>query len=537
MSNKKLIKLITNDSNANFDNQFRNEIVIKKNSEIALHSLSMVREDVKININASNDLLRFDCNFHEYQVHLTHGNYSVHNTFNLINEINRDINSLINLTDATAANKLFGSYVRVHIDYSNRLEFPRFEAQFIRPPFLGLRGNTIGRSIVLNNCNINNDTELHKTVDSHNPSLTEANAVFPVPFIRGCGSFRAKIKLFVANINPADPNGFIIGLTRHPEKLDDPTNAITIADIAFGISIDTPTSNYFQIVNGVATDTGVAPLKYDAGTNFTEHDYIDFTQSNNRIICTIFQDGATQNIFSGPNPYSSDAYVSYQENLAAYSNESLYGCIIFKAGASRIILDGVRIHTGDGSNIPSIRSDDVGQLPLTSYVMPEPQPAAVNCLFTLSFGDIKTAKFFGFRSVIPHLDQEREQNGFNRFLTNICGVFPQDQTKIFGDMPFTVLDTSDVYMVEMLNIPLDSYEAYTEQRKNVLAVIPVNEENVNQSDYTLQYESPNLNYISIKNEYDFSLRNIRARVVNSRFEPIETTGSSHLTVFIRDSKE
>ncbi len=537
MSNKKLIKLITNDSNANFDNQFRNEIVINKNSEIALHSLSMVREDVKININGANDRLIFDLNNQQYTVNMTHGNYSVHNTFNLLNEINRDINSLINIADADANNKIFGSYVRVSINYDNRLEFPRFEAQFIRPPFLGLRGNTLGHSIVLNNCLINNNTELVKSTDAPNASLTAANAVFPIPFIRGCGSFRAKIKLFVANINPADPNGFIIGLTKHPEKLDNAANPITVADIVFGVSIDTPTSNYFQIVNGVATDTGISPVKVGAGTPFTEHDYIDFTQSNNRIVCTIYQDGATQNIFSEPNPYSSDAYTSYQDNiLATYSNESLYGCVIFKAGASRIVLDGVRIHTGDGSFIPSIRSDDVGNLPLTTYVMPEPQPSGVNCLFTLEFTNIKTAKFFGFSSITPALDISRQAE-LNDFILNICGVNPREITMIFGDMPFTVLDTSDIYIVEMLNIPLDSYEAYTEQRKNVLAVIPVNEENVNQSDYTLQYESPNLNYISIKNDYEFSLRNIRARVVNSRFEPIDTTGSTHLTVFIRDKGE
>lgn len=537
MSNKKLIKLITNDSTANFDNQFRTEIVIKKNSEIALHSLSMVREDVKININGSNDLLLFDLNGQQYEVHLTHGNYSVHNTYNLINEINKEINSKINFADATAANKLFGSYVRVYIDYDNRLDFPQFTAQLIRPPFLGLRGNTIGRNIVLNNCLINADSELSKSVDTVNASLNASNAFYPVPFIRGCGSFRAKIKLFVANINPADPNGFIIGLTKHPEKLDETADTpFTLADIAFGVSVDTPTSNYFQIVNGVSTDTGVAPLKFDASTNFTEHDYIDFTQSNNRIICTIFQDGATQNIFSEPNPYTNDAYESYQEDIVRYSNESLYGFIIFKAGQSRVILDGVRIHTGDGPNIPSIRSEDVGVLPLTSYVMPEPQPAAVNCLFTLQFNSIKTANFFGFSTIQPHLDLTRQAE-LSDFIRNICGVAPREQTMIFGNMPFTVLDTSDIYMVEMLNIPLDSYEAFTEQRKNVLAVIPVNEENVNQSDNTLQYESPNLNYISIKNDYDFSLRNIRARVVNSRFEPIDTTGSAHLTVFIRDSKE
>ena len=70
MSNKKLIKLITNDSTANFDNQFRTEIVIKKNSEIALHSLSMTREDTKISIGPENDTIVFNIGGVNRTIHL-----------------------------------------------------------------------------------------------------------------------------------------------------------------------------------------------------------------------------------------------------------------------------------------------------------------------------------------------------------------------------------------------------------------------------------------------------------------------------------
>ena len=92
-------------------------------------------------------------------------------------------------------------------------------------------------------------------------------------------------------------------------------------------------------------------------------------------------------------------------------------------------------------------------------------------------------------------------------------------------------------MVELLNIPLDSYEGFSEQRKNILAVVPVNENNVNQQNFVLQYEANNQNFISIRNESTLSLRNIRARIVNSNMQPIETEGLSHIVLLIKGPKE
>ena len=102
---------------------------------------------------------------------------------------------------------------------------------------------------------------------------------------------------------------------------------------------------------------------------------------------------------------------------------------------------------------------------------------------------------------------------------------------------FQPVQDSDIYLVELLNIPLNSYDGFSEGRKNILSVIPVNEKNVGQKDSVLQYEANNLNYITLKNDFEFSLRNIRARIVNSRFEPINTEGLTSLTFFIRQYKE
>ena len=87
MSDKKLIKLITNDSNAIFDNQFNSEIVISKNSEVALHSLSMVREAVKFVVEDGTDEIKFNFEGTDLTINIPHGSYSEHDILNLIYNI------------------------------------------------------------------------------------------------------------------------------------------------------------------------------------------------------------------------------------------------------------------------------------------------------------------------------------------------------------------------------------------------------------------------------------------------------------------
>ncbi len=524
MSNKKLIKLITSDSNANFDNQFRNEIIINKNSEIALHSLSMTREEIKITIGPHNDLITFDIGNGVRDFRLKNGSYTVHQLDTLIDDFNKKINSKIQVNLATSfagADIEYGSYFEAFIDTSANDDM-QFKLRLCRPPFQGTK-DVNGDEPDINLKNITRlDDNIFKATDSPDAGLTTSFMHFDSPFIRGCGSFRARIGLLADNINPADPNGFIFGLTRRIDKLQDDT--FTRNDINFGIEILSTTSNYNKIVNGVTTDAGTSPLRFDGGTNANSHDYLDISQNNNRLVGKVYQVNNIVDIFNEPNAYSIESFESMRE----INDESLYGFIIFFSGNSRVVLNSIRYHGAEDEQLKcfEIGADGEAVDILATVQIPRVQFFSKSlCDFNCVFQTQEIATFFGFdaRNNLSNNEEGGFENG--------------DESFIASGTPFIVLDTSDIYMIEMLNIPLDSYEAHTESRKNVLAVIPVNENNVNMTVGTLQYESPNLNYISIKNDYELSLRNIKCRIVNSRFQGIETTGTSHITVFIRDKAE
>jgi len=113
---------------------------------------------------------------------------------------------------------------------------------------------------------------------------------------------------------------------------------------------------------------------------------------------------------------------------------------------------------------------------------------------------------------------------------------PGEPKGIAGDTQVAYLLTSNVYMIEMLNIKLDSYDSFEKKRgrSNILAVINANEFNTGALGVLL-YEPNEPLYISLLNAQELSLRNIRCRIINMDYSPVETRGQSTITLHLRPS--
>ncbi len=86
---------------------------------------------------------------------------------------------------------------------------------------------------------------------------------------------------------------------------------------------------------------------------------------------------------------------------------------------------------------------------------------------------------------------------------------------------------ADAFLVEMLNLSLDSYDGFKGQRKNILAVVPATDK-----DGVVLYEPSNLNLIDLDNKEGINLRNIKARVVNTDYSPFKMKGTATLTILV-----
>ena len=80
----------------------------------------------------------------------------------------------------------------------------------------------------------------------------------------------------------------------------------------------------------------------------------------------------------------------------------------------------------------------------------------------------------------------------------------------------------------MLSLNLDCYDGLTRGRKSILAVIPKSD-----SDNSLLYEPDFPVFVSLNNQNEITLRNIRCRVLHSDGSPLSTDGLSVLTLLFK----
>ena len=127
--------------------------------------------------------------------------------------------------------------------------------------------------------------------------------------------------------------------------------------------------------------------------------------------------------------------------------------------------------------------------------------------------------------------------------------YPTDRTYTLFESSFNILgerrlitdaSKNDNYIVELMNLQLQSYDGYSDNvnniragRKNILATIPIDQD-IND---ILRYAATTPYFLNLDNKDDVILRNIRARLLNLDYSPVETKGLSIMTLLIKDSSE
>ena len=505
MSDKKLIRLTTTDRNCIFSNEFHDEIIIKEKSEIAFHSISMVREPTEIIIDNENDQGTFQiqeliAGFGGPKVlQLEHGSYSNTNVDTLTEALQNDMNKKLNM----GADFEQGTEILTVTDSDGNMNIAFQRSEFHNPQAI----NAEQFDVTFDDSN----DSLFKTTDLSG-DLKNSYIAYKKRFIKGCGSFRVRIDHF-SNRGDGLKNGLLIGLTQQIHRLTDPSKTFTEARVDYFLKTgNTVTDNYIgkSTATGADIDSGIAPANYDSSSADFVHDILDISLSEGFIIGTIYQYGVKVEVFRDAYDYITDP--------------TYYGFISLFSGSTNVIVGEVRCHT-DPYDL-SLYSNSLMAVPIiipsTNLIgAPIPRGLSGSTSYSVVFPNLQIAKYFGFK---------------NTTLTKL-GAFGTDDLIFVGTDGFQPINDSDVYLIELLNLPLNSFDGFSEGRKNILSVIPVNERNSNQKDFVLQYEANNLNYITLKNNYEFSLRNIKARIVNAKFEPIVTTGMTSLSFFIRQYKE
>ena len=493
---------------AEFDALFNEDIVIKPGSEIALESVSLNKTLDLIQINSFNNEIKFqvqaatqtvDTVIHggEYTIVLNKGTYIKTNLITLLNEIQVKMNQQLGLNSA----KEIGSQVVVGLDKKELLSFEIFQVP--NNSFLeNGSSNNVSNGITFQSAYLKTNTANAVIHQNYKFCKTE--------FVKGCGLFKARLRKFT-NADNTTPAGACIGLILNTpaniDKLNDGT--IALDDIEYGIRTNINflnTANYETYVPGsnVVVTSNLAPFKTDNNANTANNDVIEIGLNKGKIEMRVHNsNGETHVLYSQDYNYGNvtDGHSGYIGILVIFGDNTttrIDDCTLsidpYEARAATY-----DSHLGDSL---------VGVAPKTQSTVPT--------IYKLRFQTLEIANYFGFENVAQNIDNVKTQTGL-----------------FTGENLMSSNIGTNTYLVELLNIPLNSYHSLEKGRKSILCSIPISEKIINNSGQ-IQYQPPTMFFISLNNKFDLNLRNIRARIINNDFSPVSTEGISEISIIIRE---
>lgn len=485
----KLIRLTTTDSKAIFQNTFNEDIIIEPNSRIALHSLTTQVQTEQLVIDAQNDEFEFSIGGNIRTIHLKHGTYDKTNIDDFFGDFTDKLNGAMEYTVSELSRQMLVSTA-----------LNKFTLQL-----------KTGVIMTANNTNLNDPTYKFlgsKNVVSTNNYITRANVGTPLsmdsfiyfksPITKGCGSFRARI------YNESSLNGgYVMALLSEP--VNENTTVIDPTKIVFGVRFIDIEKTYKIYKNGEEAPSTVYPIiNTDEGGG--ENDMMCINIYRGKIRAMVVNTDTELD----PKRINNGLEI---DTLDYNNNDDLYPVMVFVSNTTQIankIQCSSDPFYNDNNNILVENNDTesfgavVGlykNYPATMYI---------------AFNDIDLAKALGFTSNrIPKSPPDKK--------TDLNGIIEFQAVKTIS-----YRDLADTYLIELLNLNVNSYDSLKKQHMNLLQVIPQFDAIRERIIYSAVYPV----FLSLNNPYRINLREIRARILKEDLTEVNATGYSQMTILI-----
>ena len=507
----KLLRLETDSNIGSFEIDFSEDLTIGANSQIALHSISAELDLADLEINSSNNIIKYKLGSDpEVIVTLTNKQYTKQTIHQLFNDIQQKLNdSLDGSTKNNGTITMFCNNNSGFISFGNDRNKDR---DFDKPGSPGYSAGSkqqtfVGCAVTGNGVSSNTGQQIFACGSTANVITNTRYFYQSNVFAKGSSIFRTKVSKFVDTTTGLADNGFRMCLLDiDPSSLNG--GAIPEGNIVSSIEFQRPTDKYkFKTVNDTTQQVSlinpVAATIGQGGILRDNNDFMQIAQIGNQLQCTIFQD--TQNTPSilgqGDIPRNADG-----------SRKDLYPVVILFGGGNNVAITDYRCSTSQ----PVIVNPTVGELGTTLGAYPG------------GFVKIYSSASKVFQLTIPNSGLY-EAFGFKDFgttgglLTN-TGI----HMDISAKTPFHMTSLSDAIIVDMVNMELDSYDSIQKGHRNILNVIALSDNQTN-----INYELRNLVFIDMKNKNRRLLRHIKARLLRHDLTPLPTRGKSSIVLLIK----
>tara|TARA_Y100001972_G_C7658143_1_gene331607 strand:- start:1729 stop:3180 length:1452 start_codon:yes stop_codon:yes gene_type:complete len=481
----RLIRLVTEDPQAVFDNTFNEDLVVPENSKLALQSLSIETENNVIIIDDSNDEISYQSTTgFTKTIFLDHATYTRGNFHDLFTDITNKLNETVGFTTGTEEiRRNFGLEWLARVNPTHKKAVIEYE--------IGVNGayeddfSFDATKVEF----VNNLTRRVCRAKAGQPNNTgnDRSARFETFISRGCSFIRGRTHTYGNTLGLAQQaNGYIIGLSNEDLSGLDPTT-ITDDKLTFGIAVTCDVANtrqYYVVSDGVYTLSATVPNFNGDGD--VDNDYQEVIINFNKVQGNVYQNGSNipVNLFD----------VNYT------AGQKLFPFLIFRGTNASIN----SIRTIPSPNGAITQASGINEL----SAPPQPQRNASENFIQLS---LDLATFLGF-------DNPREpQLGFDNVV----------EATYVADKTFDPEDIADAFIVELLNLKCMSYDGLKNQRKNILSVIPKSNANGE-----IIYEMNNPIFIDLNNAKPLLMRNLRIRVTKPDYSPVKMVGQATMVLLL-----
>lgn len=518
---KKLIRLHSNESTGLFECQFAEEILIDKNSEMSLHSTTFRILNGTLNV-TTGDIGKIQVTIVEpdsgdrieFEIQIAPFEYTKLDVKDLLFELNDETNKAISDyvevdESSVGARGNYESFIRGRqalwdINKEGKIRF-RIKGQF--PIKLSLAVENRYKNMVFANGYFAKSDGVVSNNINQNYSYSK------LKFIKCSGVARAQIFNF-SNTGDASANFMGIGLTTRDDLLKDGTITLEDLDVAVYTG-NTVTDNYRTRTINRTTKiseevvSNVAPSKFVTGTK-DDNDVLQIELIEGRLYFIIHKDNGVINIIGDADGYS------YK-----FQDELFFVCFINGVVANCRLHD-VRYNIDPYQKIHDSFEGEIIANTLGSISTPSPagNDPTISTEYEMDFITIELADFLGYSSVI-YQDP---------------GIYTVRVFDLVAEDVFRHISHANSYVIELLNIQLDSYDSFTNNggRRNILSVIPVTDVILDSTSGIVRYEPHTPSYISLKNkDRQIGIRNITLRILTQDMQPIQTDGLNFITVLIK----
>ena len=500
----KLIRLTSTSQTAYFDNTFNDDIVIKPNGKVALHSLSTETAPNKIELNSTNNVVEFSVQTGQspatFEAELLPGIYDKTNQEVLFTTMYQKMNEELNGNADFADQESFPTGVQVGMQWNAEVstgdfgESGKFYAGY---KIANLKDMSIKETDKLwANSNITETSPAGTKRYKMTATATETYLQSLDPFTQGCGHYSTKLSV-LPGTDGGDTvsQGVFIGLTQYEFDAAYPP---TKEECIVGIQAPFNGSGVIVWEDGEAS-TPSATETCNQGDRLG----LEFAAG---LIFPVIYDSTDGNVRQLIDAHGQDEF-SYNFRRSDMEGEiPLYLIVILENTTTSPQIDTVRwtpdawaYETAHGT--PPNKHTHLGVGPSN----PNVTSRGYMLLSTELSG------FLGYPSV------RRPQTGLDILSTK---SFFWGASKLYSNSTF-----ADSFYVELLSNAVDGYDGLTSGKKNILAVIPQSD-----SDSSILYSPSFPVFLDMNNNYEMTLRTIRARLLNADGSSVQTDGLSVLTL-------